>query len=68
VLDVACGRGAMLMSAMQGTRAPALGLGVDISPAMVCAIRHQADNRPDLRLWSAVMDAEALAIAEGHSR
>jgi ubiquinone/menaquinone biosynthesis C-methylase UbiE len=64
VLDVACGHGAVLMSAMERAGTTGVGLGVDISPAMARAIRREAVNRLDLQLWSAVMDAEGLAITD----
>ena len=65
VLDVACGKGAVLMAAMDHVGATGLGLGVDISPAMVQAVGRLASARSLSNVASAVMDAEGLGVADG---
>jgi ubiquinone/menaquinone biosynthesis C-methylase UbiE len=65
VLDVACGKGAVLLAAMEHAGATGFGLGVDISPSMVRAVRGVASARSMPNVASAVMDAEGLGVADG---
>jgi ubiquinone/menaquinone biosynthesis C-methylase UbiE len=64
ILDVACGKGAVLLAAMDHAGPTGFGLGVDISPAMVGAVRRIAADRSIRNVASAVMDAEGLAVAD----
>ncbi len=59
VLDVACGRGAVLVPAAERTGEAGESIGIDLSEAMVRAA-HAEVARRGLRSRVAVMDAEAL--------
>jgi SAM-dependent methyltransferase len=59
VLDVACGRGAVLRPAV--TRRPGRLVGVDFSPEMVRSARAELGARAEVH----VMDAEQLGFADG---
>jgi ubiquinone/menaquinone biosynthesis C-methylase UbiE len=64
VLDVACGKGAVLLAAMEQMGGAGLGLGVDISPGMARSLQRLARERKFPNVSSAVMDAENLGVAD----
>jgi len=63
VLDVACGRGAILFPAAERVGAAGAVVGIDLAEGMVRATRHEATRR-GLPLAVHVMDAEALAFPD----
>ena len=64
VLDVACGRGAVLVPAAARAGPTARVLGVDLSPVMVRLARDRVDHA-GVRAEVAVMDAEQLDVSAG---
>ncbi|MEK7422493.1 MAG: class I SAM-dependent methyltransferase [Actinomycetota bacterium] len=64
VLDVGCGRGAILMPAAARVGSDGSVVGVDLSPEMVRLARQRADAA-DISARIQVMDAENLDVPEG---
>jgi ubiquinone/menaquinone biosynthesis C-methylase UbiE len=61
VLDVACGRGAVLVPALAATAPGGRVVGIDLSPEMVRLARQRIGDEAELR----VMDAEHLELPDG---
>jgi ubiquinone/menaquinone biosynthesis C-methylase UbiE len=64
VLDIACGRGAVLFALMKRAGKDGHGLGVDISPGMVELVNSDASRQGLGNVQAAVMDAEYLELPD----
>jgi ubiquinone/menaquinone biosynthesis C-methylase UbiE len=64
ILDVACGRGAVLLKATERIGPGAHILGVDLSPEMALATGADITSRGIGNAATATMDAESLALAD----
>ena len=64
VLDVACGRGAVMFPAAQGVGPTGLVVGVDISSEMILLARSEIHRLGRANCRALVMDAEDLAFAD----
>ena len=66
VLDVACGRGAVLFPAAERVGANGRVNGIDISPGMVKETTSEIARRGVVNASAVVMDAEALEFHDGY--
>lgn len=64
VLDVACGRGAVLFPAAQAVGQTGSATGIDLSPGMVTALSADIQARGIYNATAQVMDAEHLTFSD----